>query len=196
MLIPYKFIPGTTAKANEVNANFVEVQKSVDALEQNQANLEVSVNNRANQNGDKEQVFNVAEANNQFGAVNLGQLLTFIAPLKGIVNGMVITVQENPSVLVSSGSCLDTSGEHIITATRTPLTLTATAPNTNMYIFATQSLMDNSFEYKITDNQYTIYNGYAQRLIGTYTCDTENKINSLNMIGTRVNAEEVINVVL
>ena len=72
--IPYTFIAGTKAKANEVNGNFTSIKQFVDQLESNLATAELDINNletnKADINGSQNEVFQVADAENNKDAVN------------------------------------------------------------------------------------------------------------------------------
>lgn len=66
------FIPGTKAKADEVNANF--------------SSLKDAVNSKASMNGDETNIFNVADATAEKHAVNKGQIDILSDNLKAEIN--------------------------------------------------------------------------------------------------------------
>lgn len=83
------FIPGTKAKADEVNANFSVLKEAIEA--------------KASMDGDSTQTFLVADATESNHAVNKGQLETFSDSLSAVIS------KNNTRFCVHSGNT--TSGE-------------------------------------------------------------------------------------
>lgn len=78
---PYTFGAGTYAKAAEVNTNFDTIKNFIDGLEEQIGDVETSsaVYNKANVNGDSNQIFNVKAGTSGNEAVNYNQLQNAIA---------------------------------------------------------------------------------------------------------------------
>lgn len=196
MDIPYVFIAGNTAKASEMNTNFSEVATAVTSLEDNQAIIQSNISNLANINGDESEVFNVADAQiDTNNAVNIKQMTNYIAPLKGCIYKSLIQKPATGSLVIniSEGTMLDTSGKYIINVPVSQIDCTNYEPGINYYIFAVGDGSNNIGSYKVNTNMYVTL-GVAQRIIGVLQKQTLTTFASINMIGTRVNNEEVINV--
>lgn len=199
MKIPYTFIGGTKAKASEINANFQEVKKSVDANELNISNLTISVDNKADINGNANTLFNVAESNLPTSATNLQQVQTLISPVSSIINGLIFTTT-GTAINISKGTCYDSTLTNLINIDKTIVNATSYPSNTTYYIYVANDTSTTIGPYMTVStsdvsptlpNQSTIY-----RKIGSFIKSSDTQFQSVNMIGTRNNMEEVINVEL
>lgn len=116
--IPWKFVPGTKAKANEVNENFTSLKQFVDQLETNVANNEVNIqlleDNKANLNGSSEQRFAVANAVNTKDAMNKESVNKAINNSVDVVRGLDLYKYNDNTIACSSGSCYDSKRSFII----------------------------------------------------------------------------------
>lgn len=138
--IPYTFIAGQKAKANEVNQNFLGVKQFIDILEQQGATNELDIatleSNKASINGNSGYRFQVADAINSMDAVNLNTLNDLTANSKYYIGGFDLAKQSNTSIRATAGSCYDSTLEEMITSTGT-LTLNTSSAGNNVtrYIF-------------------------------------------------------------
>ena len=118
LIIPYTFKGGTSAKAQEVNANFVAVQKAFDSISSNQDNLQnmyESLNvNKANTNGSTGQVFNVAEPVSGYHAVNRDYFWNNINWLQYIISGLHMQIIDGDTFTITPGGCFDSTGNYVI----------------------------------------------------------------------------------
>ena len=119
---PYKFKGGTSAKAQEVNANFDYTGNYIEGIETVQAGMLSSIDNieqdKADINGNSQEKFNVAPATEDYNAVPLIQLNDFLYIIKGIIRGFSLskyaTTQGNWGLTMSTGACFDTTENYLI----------------------------------------------------------------------------------
>ena len=199
MKIPYTFIGGTKAKASEINANFQEVKKSVDANELNISNLTISVENKANINGNGNTLFEVAESNLPTSATNLQQVQTLISPVSSIINGLNFSVS-GTTIFISSGICYDSTLTSLINIGQSTVDASTFSSSTTYYIYVANdtSATAGSYMTVTTSNVSPTLpnNNIIYRKIGSFVKSSDTQFQSVNMIGTRNNMEEVINVKL
>lgn len=181
-----EFIPGTKAEAGEVNYNFNTVKSFVDGLEVNLtdvindiAQLEVS---KANTNGDYRVRFAVADPLNNYDAVNLQTLNKKIGNTINYIYGLYITKVGDNTIMVSAGSCYDSTLKVIMVLTEEISKTNSTqGANTTYYVYLIAK-EDESVDILIVQNatepplpsEYVYY-----RQIGSYTTDSSNKIFSI-----------------
>ena len=119
---PYKFKGGTSAKAQEVNANFDYTGNYIEGIETVQAGILSSIDNieqdKADINGSSQEKFNVAPATEDYNAVPLIQLNDFLYIIKGIIRGFTLskyaTTQGNWGLTMGTGACFDTTENYLI----------------------------------------------------------------------------------
>ena len=116
--IPYTFVAGTKAKANEVNANFLAIKQSVDILETNQTeqgnDISALLANKADLNGNQGELFRVADAVSDYDAVNKKTLEDLTYNSKGLFWGLELTRVGDDTISVSPGGCYDSTYEYMI----------------------------------------------------------------------------------
>ena len=199
MKIPYTFIGGTKAKASEINANFQEVKKSVDANELNISNLTLSVDNKANINGNGNTLFEVAESNLPTSATNLQQVQTLISPVSSIINGLIFSVS-GTTIFISSGTCYDSTLTNLINIGQSTVDASTYPSGTTYYIYVANDTSATSGPYMTVSTSNVSptlpNNSIIYRKIGSFIKSSDTQFQSVNMIGTRNNMEEVINVKL
>lgn len=189
--IPYTFIAGQTAKAAEVNENFLGVKQFVDILEQNSAQNELDVAtleaNKANINGSSNYRFQVADAINSMDAVNKQTLEDLTANSKYYIGGYDLAKQSTTSIRASAGSCYDSTFETMIISTGTLTLDTASAgDNTTQYIYVvlnedtleTQLVMSTNSSSPGLPSGFTLF-----RRIGQFTTDSNGNIASVTKEG-------------
>lgn len=119
---PYKFKGGTSAKAQEVNANFNSVGQYFEGIENIQSNMLNSINNleqdKADIHGSSQEQFNVAPAISNYNAVPLIQLNDFLYIIKGIIRGFTLSVytttRGNWGLTMAPGACFDSTENYLI----------------------------------------------------------------------------------
>ena len=121
---PYKFKGGTSAKAQEVNANFDYVGDYLEGIETVQVGLEGEINsldeNKAEKQGSSNVQFNVAPAISDNNAVPLSQLNDFLYIIKGMYRGFTLTkYQTSPSgkdwgLIIAPGAGFDSTENYLI----------------------------------------------------------------------------------
>lgn len=199
MKIPYTFIGGTKAKASEINANFQEVKKSVDANELNISNLTLSVENKANINGNGNTLFEVAESNLPTSATNLQQVQTLMSPVSSIINGLIFSVS-GTTIFISSGTCYDSTLTNLINIGQSTVDASTFPSSTTYYIYVANDTSATSGPYMTVSTSNVSptlpNNNIIYRKIGSFIKSSDIQFQSVNMIGTRNNTEEVINVKL
>lgn len=189
--IPYTFIAGTKAKANEVNGNFTSIKQFVDQLESNLATAELDINNletnKADINGSQNEVFQVADAENNKDAVNLETLNERIANSKGVINGFDLVLSGVNQIVLTSGVCYDSTMEEIITSTLNLTINTSTVgANQTQYIYVVYNKDTKEVQGIVNANATTpsMPVGFAYfRRIGIITTNVNGHIDYINKDG-------------
>lgn len=189
--IPYTFIAGQKAKANEVNANFLGVKQFVDILEQQGATNELDIatleSNKASINGNSGYRFQVADALNTMDAVNLQTLNERIANSKGVINGFDLVLSGVNQIVLTSGVCYDSTMEEIITSTLNLTINTSTVgANQTQYIYVVYNKDTKEVQGIVNANATTpsMPVGFAHfRRIGIITTNVNGHIDYINKDG-------------
>lgn len=190
--IPYIFIAGTKAKANEVNSNFTSIKQFVDQLESNQATNELNISNlesnKADVNGSQTEIFQVANAANNFDAVNLQSLKDQTANSLDVIRGFIPSKSNSTTISCTAGDCWDTTYEQMISST-TALSLqdTSLANNATYYIYVCYDKETSSCELTFSTNSSTptLPAGYDYfRKIGSFTTNNSGDIDNVSPIGS------------
>lgn len=126
-IIPYTFTGGTSAKAQEVNDNFVAVKNYFNSIDDSISNLDSATTlldqGKADKTGSDTIQFNVAYANtspDSLNAIPYAQFNELIDNLKGIIKGFELTTYTTtPSgkawgLVMGVGSCWDSTENHFI----------------------------------------------------------------------------------
>lgn len=177
LIIPYSFTGGTSAKAQEINANFAQVKTFVDALESNQEDLTTTVGElqttKANLTGSSGIQFEVATATSDYQAVNLAQVNDLMSVFKAVISGMYIHITGNNQITVTQGGCYDSTLLHrILNQSNKVLELSGASTTFNIFITAFQSNPTNtSLVYTIGSNTPSVYDDLIYRKIGEVTSD-------------------------
>lgn len=140
LIIPYKFVGGTYAKAEEVNDNFAQCKLFSDTLETNIAQHDVSImeleNNKANINGDNGEIFRCANPVTNFDAVNKGSFLEGIWNTLEVIRGLEISKASNVAINIAEGGCYDSLLTTLMRSNDTiSLPLESPAANTTYYVY-------------------------------------------------------------
>lgn len=140
--IPYTFVAGTKAKAAEVNANFQTIEEFVDDLEIDVDSMTTSISslteNKANLNGQADEVFAMADAVSDYDGVNLRKLKELTANTKDSVTGFIVAKQDNRSINCTPGACWDTTYTYMIqSSTSLVYTQANLSANATYYAYVT-----------------------------------------------------------
>lgn len=188
--IPYTFIPGTKAKANEVNANFNATKVFVDQNEvniaQNTLDIQNLENTKAELNGAIEQRFQVADPSGDYDAVNKQWFNANTANTKDVIKGFKLTKQSNTSISASPGSCWDSTYEYMITSSSA---LTEDQSNLGqnatyyVYVCADKETTNNELIFSLSNATPELPSGFEYfRLLGNFTTDGDGKISTVNSV--------------
>lgn len=123
--VPYVFIGGKSAKAQEVNANFNYIMNLINNLTTVIAGLNASITQlqeeKADLNGNSNVPFSVAKADDAYmseRAVPYSQVSEMLFAVKNLYKGFSIstysTTQGNWGLTVGIGTCWDSLGKYII----------------------------------------------------------------------------------
>lgn len=189
--VPYTFIAGQTAKANEVNENFLGVKQFVDILEENEAQCELDIatleTNKADINGNNSYRFQVADALNTMDAVNLQTLDERIANSKGVINGFDLVLSGTNQIILTSGVCYDSTMKEIITSTLNLTINTSTVgANQTQYIYVVYNKDTGEVEGTVNASTTTpsMPVGFTHfRRIGIITTNVNGHIDYINKDG-------------
>lgn len=190
--IPYTFIAGTKAKANEVNGNFTSIKQFVDQLESNLATAELDINNletnKADINGSQNEVFQVANAENNKDAVNLETLRAQTVNSLDVIRGFIPFMSNATTISCTAGNCWDSTYEQMINSyTVLSLQDTALAANTTYYIYVCYDKETSSCKLAFSTNSTTptLPAGYDYfRKVGSFTTNSSRIIDTVYPIGS------------
>lgn len=190
--IPYTFIAGTKAKANEVNGNFTSIKQFVDQLESNLATAELDINNletnKADINGSQNEVFQVANAENNKDAVNLETLRAQTVNSLDVIRGFIPFMSNATTISCTAGNCWDSTYKQMINSyTVLSLQDTALAANTTYYIYVCYDKETSSCKLAFSTNSTTptLPAGYDYfRKVGSFTTNSSRIIDTVYPIGS------------
>lgn len=197
-----EFVAGTKAKAQEVNYNFNLFKAFVDSLEVSLADVTNDIaqleTQKANTNGDYRVRFSVADALNNYDAVNLQTLNNRIANTLQIISGLSLTKVGNNTILVSAGSAYDSTYQRVLTlSAEVSKTNTNQAASTTYYVYiigtaelSTDILISSQSIDPALPTDYIYY-----RRIGSYTTNSSNQIDGVSdeQISQSGNGDNFIN---
>lgn len=182
-----EFVAGNKAKSQEVNYNFNLIKAFVDGLELTLSDITNSISQleqqKANINGDYRIRFSVADALNNYDAVNLQTLNNRISNAVQIISGLSITRVGNNTILVSAGTCYDSTYTKVLSlSNEVSKTNTNQAASTTYYVYiigtaelSTDILISQQSINPALPTDYVYY-----RRIGLYTTDSSNNIDSVS----------------
>lgn len=190
--IPYTFIAGTKAKANEVNRNFTSIKQFVDQLESNLATAELDISNleanKADINGSQTEIFQVANAANNFDAVNLQSLKDQTANSLDAIRGFVPSKSNATTISCTAGDCWDSTYEQMISSsTSIKLQDTSLASNSTYYIYVCYDKETSGCQlaFSTNSNTPTLPAGYDYyRKVGQFTTNSSGDIDIVSALGT------------
>lgn len=186
--IPHTFVPGEVASATEVNENFTALSNGIDlnsssisAIDNSIINIEL---NKADKNGNKNELFNVADGVVDSNAVSMKQLRERTQTTLNYIDGLVIKIDtNNTSLVISGGQCYDTNREYILSSGEDVLTPTSLSQDTEYNVMICGKVVDGTvtevgFEAHTGTSPSTEYDIY--RIIGTFkTAPSSTSIDSV-----------------
>lgn len=190
--IPYIFIAGTKAKANEVNSNFTSIKQFVDQLESNLATAELDISNleanKADVNGNQSEIFQVANAENNKDAVNLETLKDQTANSLDAIRGFIPSKSNATTISCTAGDCWDSTYKAMISSSKT-ITLqdTSLAKNATYYIYVCYDKETSGCKlaFSTNSNTPTLPAGYDYfRIVGSFTTNSSGNIDTVYPIGS------------
>lgn len=181
--IPYTFIAGTKAKANEVNANFLAIKNMVDTLEVTQTeqgnDITALLAQKADLNGNQGELFRVADAESDYDAVNKKSVEELTYNSRGLFWGLELTKVGDDTISVSPGGCYDSTYEYMIkneiTITRQQSGLGA---DTTYYVYiCAQENEENVVVFSLSGTTPEVPVGYSYyRRLGYFETNDEGNI--------------------
>lgn len=182
-----EFVAGTSAQASEVNYNFNLVKSFVDSLEVGVTDVTNDIaqieTQKANTNGDYRIRFAVADALNNYDAVNLQTLNNRIANSRGIIFGLGITRVGNTSIQVAAGNAYDSTYAKMLSLTSAvSKTNNNQAASATYYVYLIGATTGSGVDILISSssNNPALPTGYSYyRRIGSYTTNSSNSISSV-----------------
>ena len=204
---PYTFQSGTKARASEVNQDFDILYSEVNRIGTEVLNLDLDIqnvaDNKADINGNPTQVFKMANPMDSYDGVNKDFLENAISNTKDYIGGFIITKDTNDTIIVSAGSCYDSTYSTVIISTgNITKQNTAQLANGTYYVYI---ISDNSGRQvdaliateSVTPPRPTGYSLFRQ--IGYYTTNSDNVINNIVYYGEEANRDKsnsgILNVV-
>lgn len=179
--IPHSFVPGTKAKANEVNANFNSIKTFVDANEVNIAQNELSISglqeNKADLNGAIENKFQVANPTGNYDAVNKQTLASLTANTRDYIGGFKLTKYDDYTITADPGNAWDSTYTYMFNQpTALQVTQSNLGNNATWYVYIVGGENFTNELFLSASNVNPGVEGKVFRLLGSFTTDDEGKI--------------------
>lgn len=203
---PFTFVANTYAKASEVNANFdavySQVNSNISAIAQNATDIDNLENNKADINGSSAQRFAVADAITNGDAINKQTLFKSIGNSINYISGFTITKDSGSpedTIIVSAGSCYDSTKAIVLSLS---LAITkqnlSQASNATYYVYIIGNSTGSQTDILISESSTSpgLPAGYSlYRQIGSYTTDSDAKINSISYYGMDADSDKSSNAI-
>lgn len=196
---PYTFQAGTKARASEVNQDFDILYSEVNRIGTEILNIDIDIQNvaegKADINGDAGQAFKMANPEDSYDGVNKNFLENAIANIKEYISGFIISKDTDTSIIVSSGSCYDSTYTVVINSTGNITKENTIQGAGTRYIHAISDSSGRQVDILISPQSISpaLPTGYAKyRLIGSIIVDSENKISSISYFGNNPNNDNSI----
>ena len=197
---PYTFQAGTKARASEVNQDFDILYSEVNRIGTEIINIDIDIQNmaesKADINGNAGQVFKMADAVDSYDGVNKNVLENSIANIKDYISGFIISKDTDTSIIVSSGSCYDSTYSVVINSTGN-ITKTNTIQGAGTrYVHVISDNTGRQVDILISSQSINpaLPSGYTKyRLIGNFTTNSSNQITSISYFGNNNNQNKNTN---
>lgn len=193
--IPHSFVPGTKAKANEVNANFNSIKTFVDANEVNIAQNELSISglqeNKADLNGAIENKFQVANPTGNYDAVNKQTLNALTVNTKDYIRGFKLTKYSDDTITAEWGSAWDSTYSYMFDQlTALQVTQSNLGSNATWYVYIVGGENFTNELFLSANNVNPGVEGKLFRLLGSFTTDGEGRISLVYSLSNTVTVED------
>lgn len=193
---PYTFQAGTKARASEVNQDFDILYSEVNRIGTEILNIDIDIQNvaegKADINGNAGQVFKMADAVDSYDGVNKNYLENSIANIKDYISGFIISKDTDTSIIVSSGSCYDSTFTVVINSTGNITKENTIQGAGTRYVHVISDSTGRQADILISSQSIdpALPSGYTKyRLIGSIIIDSENKITSISYFGNASNVD-------
>lgn len=197
---PFTFVPGTKARANEVNENFDvlynQVNEEISDIEKINVDIKTLQTGKAPADGDASKIFNVADAETGTNAMNKQSVKKFTDNVNKLITGLEIVedtgAQSHDAIIVKPGSAHDNTGEKTLTLN---VATTYTIPNISdgakylVYIVGNDSASVTRIDVSIIDvDKYEPPTGYPLfRKIGVLHTGSDRTLSSIDYFGITPN---------
>lgn len=196
LILRWKFVGGTNAKAQEVNENFEDVANVVNNNVSNIASLQTQIQdintNKANINGSSTNKFQVAAGSDLLDAINLQQFKQMMAIAFPLIRGVKLSLS-GQDIQISKGMAYDNTLTYLMNIQSYVLSPTSPVSNSTYYIYVDTlptTLNQVNFTYTQNDLGPSVPSSNIWRQIGYFNTDNSGNITEVVPIGTRV--EDVI----
>lgn len=195
--IPHSFVPGTKAKANEVNANFNSIKTFVDANEVNIAQNELSISglqeNKADLNGAIENKFQVADPTGNYDAVNKQTLSALTANTRDYIGGFKLTKYSDDTITADPGNAWDSTYTYMFNQpTALQVTQSNLGANATYYVYVTGGEgINNTLVISLSNATPELPSGaIVFRMLGSFLTDGSSKISQVYSLSNTVAMED------
>ena len=194
--IPHSFVPGTKAKANEVNSNFNAVKTFVDANEVNIAENELEIaglkDNKADLNGALENKFQVANPEGPYDAVNKQTLTVLTGNTKDYIGGFELSKYDDTTITANPGSAWDTTYTYMFNqGTALQVIQSNLGANATYYVYiAGGDDTTNSLVISLSNATPDLPSGATvYRMLGSFLTDGSSKISQVYSLSNSITLE-------
>lgn len=200
---PYTFQAGTKARASEVNQDFDILYSEVNRIGTEIVNIDIDIQNidesKADINGNAGQVFKMANAVDSYDGVNKNVLENSIANIKDYISGFTISKDTDTSIIVSSGSCYDSTYTVVINSTGNITKENTIQGAGTRYVHAISDNTGRQVDILISSQSIdpALPSGYTKyRNIGSYITDNNGNITTIYYYGVEHNKPSATSVVI
>lgn len=184
---PYTFSAGTKARANEVNDDFdvlySQVNANISRIDSVEFDITELEGNKADVNGNASQRFQVADAINDNDAINKRTLENLTYNVRDYISGLLITKDNNDTIIVSAGSCFSSDYETMmVLASDTSKQNSSQGASTTYYVHLVSNSSGTSSDILISQTKISppLPGGYTKyRNIGSYATDGGGNIDEI-----------------
>lgn len=191
--IPFIFKAGTKAKANEVNSNFQSVVQFGNQVEaaaaQNELDIQVLQDDKAEKNGDINERFQVADAVTDRDAVNKQTLRELTSNSIETIRGLRLSKGGTQQIIATPGACYDSTLQYMITSNATlTLSTAGVGASTTQYVYicgATEaSGLQPVLVLSTSTTSATLPAGYDYyRYLGSVVINAQGTIEAIGNVG-------------
>lgn len=193
--VTYTFTAGTKAQSAQVNKNFDDCITGINKNEDDIADIKTDVstlqNTKANKNGSSSERFSVANPTTSYEAVNKQYLEEYTSFINDYIKGMVISRSSADTIIVTAGSCLNSTRAQTITLTssvskqQSPI-----SASTTYYVYAICNSDNTTSDVLISTESTTpaLPSGYSYfRQIGLFYTNSNSEISAVSSYSSSSN---------